>query len=158
MVTRYGQADIPREVSGRGRPQVGPAAADFPRDVCLTVSRNHKVFLFYPVLCPRLTLIQPTWSAYPYHLGFLIIWYPYSLVFHIWYPYAPTSLYGSTAHCSGYGVAMGCYGLFIVTRTAIVTSQWYDRYCVSRNTRGRERDTQQRLDNVNARRLQTVNR
>ena len=68
----------------------------------------------YPVLCPKLTLIQPTWSAYPYHLVFLI-WYPYSLVFLIWYPYAPTSLYGSTAHCSGYGVAMGCYGLFIVT-------------------------------------------
>ena len=29
---------------------------------------------------------------------------------------------------------------------------------VSRNTRGRERNTQQRLDNANARRLQTVNR
>ena len=29
---------------------------------------------------------------------------------------------------------------------------------VSRNTRGRERDTQQSLDNANARRLQTVNR
>ena len=73
MVTRYGQADIPREVSGRGRPAVGPAvgsgppavgpaaadfprdvcrpggdpaADDFPRDVCLTVSRNHKEFIF----------------------------------------------------------------------------------------------------------------
>ena len=63
--------------------------------------------VLYPVLCPKLTLIQPTWSAYPYHLVFLI-WYPYSLVFLIWYPYAPTSLYGNTAHCSGYGVAMGC--------------------------------------------------
>ena len=31
--------------SGRHpRPAVGPAAADFSRDVCLTVSRNHKVF------------------------------------------------------------------------------------------------------------------
>ena len=67
-------------------------------------------FYVYPVLCPKLTLIQPTWSAYPYHLVFLI-WYPYSLVFLIWYPYALTSLYGNTAHCSGYGVAMGCYGL-----------------------------------------------
>ena len=47
----------------------------------------------------------------------------------LWYPYAPTSLYGNTAHCSGYGVAMGCYRLCIVPRTAIVTSQWYDRYC-----------------------------
>ena len=37
--------------------------------------------------------------------------------------YALTSLYGNTAHCPGYGVAVGCYGLFIVTRTAIVTSQ-----------------------------------
>ena len=36
-----------QEVSGRGRPQVGPAAADFPRIVCLTVSRNHKVFLLH---------------------------------------------------------------------------------------------------------------
>ena len=47
MVTRYGQADVPREVSGRGGPAVHPAAADFPRDVCLTVSRNHAVFLLY---------------------------------------------------------------------------------------------------------------
>ena len=30
-----------------GGPQVRPAAADFPRDVCLTVSRNHAVFLLY---------------------------------------------------------------------------------------------------------------
>ena len=82
----------------------------------------------YPVLCPKLTLIQPTWSAFPYHLVFLI-WYPYSRVFLIRYPYALISLYGNTAHCSGYGVAMGCYGLFIVPRTAFVTSQWYDRYC-----------------------------
>ena len=81
-----------------------------------------------------MTLIQPTWSAYPYHLVFLI-WYPYSLLFLIWYPYVPTSLYGKTAHCSGYGVAMGCYGLLIVTRTAIVTSQWYDRYCFTENAR-----------------------
>ena len=76
----------------------------------------------YPVLCPKLTLIQPTWSAYPYHLVF-IIWHPYSLVFLIWYPYALISLYGNTAHCSGYSVAMGCYGL------SIVPSQLYDRYC-----------------------------
>ena len=82
----------------------------------------------YPVLCLKLTLIQSTWSAYPYHLFFLI-WYPYSLVFLIWYPYALISLYGNTAHCSGYGVAMGCNGLFIVPRTAIVTSQWYHCYC-----------------------------
>ena len=82
----------------------------------------------YPVLCLKLTLIQPTWSAYPYHLVFLI-WYPYSLVFLIWYPYALTSLHGNAAHCSGYGIAMSCYGLFIVTRTAIVMLQWYDHYC-----------------------------
>ena len=55
--------------------------------------------------------------------------------FLIWYPYAPTSLYGNTAHCSGYDVAMGCYRLCIVPRTAIVTSQWYDRYCFTEYAR-----------------------
>ena len=84
--------------------------------------------IMYAVFCPKLTLIQPMWSAYPYHLGFLI-WYPYSFVFLIRYPYALISLHGNTAHCSGCGVAMGCYGLSIVPRTVIVTSQWYDRYC-----------------------------
>ena len=34
-----------RHPSGSQRPAVGPAATDFPRDVCLTVSRNHKVLL-----------------------------------------------------------------------------------------------------------------
>ena len=47
VVTWYGQADVPREVSGRGRPAVRPAAPDFPRDICLTVSRKHAVFLSY---------------------------------------------------------------------------------------------------------------
>ena len=55
--------------------------------------------------------------------------------FLIWYPYAPTSLYGNAVHCSGYGVAMGCYRLCIVLRTAIVTSQWYDRYCFTEYAR-----------------------
>ena len=82
----------------------------------------------YPVLCPKLTLIQPRWSAYPYHLV-ILIWYLYSFAFLIWYPYALTSLYGNTGHCSGYGVAMSCFGLFIVIRTAIVMSQWYEHYC-----------------------------
>ena len=45
MVTRYGQADVPREVSGRRADRRSAPAADFPRDVCLTVSRNHAVFL-----------------------------------------------------------------------------------------------------------------
>ena len=92
--------------------------------------RSYEIYI-YPVFCPKLTLIQPTWSAYLYHLVFLI-WYPYSLVFLIWYPYALISLYGNTAHCSGCGIAMGCYGLSIVPRTAIATSQWYDRYCFTR--------------------------
>ena len=77
-----------------------------------------QTFLFYPVHCAKRTLIQPTRSAHPYHLIFLI-WYPYSLVFFIWYPYALTSLYGNTAHCSGYGVA-----------GAAMDSQWYDLYCL----------------------------
>ena len=47
--------------SGRGRPAVGPAAADFPQDVCLTVSRNHKVFLLY-IVASVLT-IPGSWNA-----------------------------------------------------------------------------------------------
>ena len=62
MVTRYGQADIPREVSGRGRPAVGPAAADFPRCVCLTVSRNHKVFLLYSLDVNMVFYAQIIWG------------------------------------------------------------------------------------------------
>ena len=37
----------------------------------------------YPVHCVKLTVIQPLWSAYPYHLVFLI-----------WYPFPFFSLYG----------------------------------------------------------------
>ena len=44
---QYGLEDIPQEVSVWGKPVVTPAAADFPRDVCLPVSCNRKVFLFY---------------------------------------------------------------------------------------------------------------
>ena len=68
------------------------------------------------------------------HFVFLI-WYPYFLVFLIWYPYALVSLYGNTAHCSGCGVVMGCNGLSIVPRTAVVASQWYDCYCFVEYTR-----------------------
>ena len=51
MVTRYSQVDIPREVSHRGQPGVGPVAADVARDICLTVSHNHNVFLFSITKC-----------------------------------------------------------------------------------------------------------
>ena len=95
------------------------------------------------------------YSLYPYHLVFLI-WYPYFLVFLIWYPCALVSLYGNTAHCSGCGVVMGCYGLSIVPRTAIVMSQWYDRYCFVEYARmWAKTPDRQRLDNANARWLQT---
>ena len=98
------------------------------KQVRLTLNELDRIWLFpfkwvdgmhmYPVHCAKLTLIQPTWSAYPYHLVF-IIWYPYSLVFLIGYPYTLVSLYGNTADWSGCGVAMGWYGLSIVPRPAI---------------------------------------
>ena len=74
------------------------------------------------------TDLSSTWCEFDPNTAYVVCISicPYFL---IWYPYAPTSLYGNTAHCSGYGVAMGCYRLCIVPRTAIVTSQWYDRYC-----------------------------
>ena len=55
--------------------------------------------------------------------------FPYMVSLFPCFPYMISILYGNTAHYSGCGIAIGCYGLFIVTRTAIVTSQWYDRYC-----------------------------
>ena len=45
MVTRYGQADVPREVSGHRANRRSAPGADFPRDVCLTVS--HIPFIQY---------------------------------------------------------------------------------------------------------------
>ena len=38
-------------------------------------------------------------------------------------------------HCSGCGVAMGCYGRCIVPGAAIVTSQCYGRYCFKEHAR-----------------------
>ena len=80
------------------------------------------------------TILSSTWCEFDPNTAYVVCISicPYFL---IWYPYAPTSLYGNTAHCSGYGVAMGCYRLCIVPRTAIVTSQWYDRYCFTEYAR-----------------------
>ena len=102
--------------------------------------------LIYPVLCPKLTLIQPTWSAYPY---------------------APTSLYGIHMPLLPYMViqpiVLGMVLLWAAMDSSLSQGPLLWRHndmtvIVSRNTRGPERDTQQRLDNANARRLQTVNR
>ena len=56
------------------------------------------------------------------------------------------SLYGSAAqaferkgHCSGYGVATGCYGHCIVPRAATGMSQWYGR-CWFMEYAGSERE------------------
>ena len=118
--------------------------------------RMNIVNQFYPVLCPKLTLIQPTWSAYPYNLVFLI-WYPYSLVFLIWYPYAPLP------YMVVQPIVLGIALLWAAMDSSLSQGPLLWRHndmtvIVSRNTRGRERDTQKRLDNANARRLQTVNR
>ena len=69
-------------------------------------SDTHSTINLYPVLCPKVNLIQPTWSAYLYHLVFLI-WYPHSLVFLIWYPCAVISAFP----CFPYMVPMCRYFL-----------------------------------------------
>ena len=38
-------------------------------------------------------------------------------------------------HCSGYGVASGCYGRCIVLWNTTGTSQWYCRYCFTEKVR-----------------------
>ena len=108
--------------------------------------RNWMCIIIYPVHGANLTLIQPMWSAYPY---------------------APTSLYGIHMPLLPYMViqptGLGMALLWAAIDSAL--SQWPLLWrhndmtvIVSRYTRGRERDTRQRLDNANARRLQTVNR
>ena len=100
----------------------------------------------YPVHGANLTLIQPMWSAYPY---------------------APTSLYIIHMPLLPYMViqpiVLGMALLWAAIDSALSQGPLLWRHndmtvIVSRNTRGRERDTRQRLDNANARRLQTVNR
>ena len=102
--------------------------------------------VIYPVHGANLTLIQPMWSAYPY---------------------APTSLYGIHMPLLPYMViqpiVLGMALLWAAIDSALSQGPLLWRHndmtvIVSRNTRGRERDTRQRLDNANARRLQTVNR
>ena len=102
--------------------------------------------LFYPVHGANLTLIQPMWSAYPY---------------------APTSLYGIHMPLLPYMViqpiVLGMVLLWAAMDSSLSQGPLLWRHndmtvIVSRNTRGPERDTQQRLNNANARRLQTVNR
>ena len=90
-----------------------------------------KMYMYYTWKCisyMHYKHLSSTWCEFDPNTAYVVCISicPYFL---IWYPYAPTSLYGNTVHCSGYGVAMGCYRLCIVPRTAIVTSQWYDRYC-----------------------------
>ena len=72
-ITAISLRDLFREFSGRVR----PAAADFPRDVCLTVSRNHKIILLYvdvslfnykwPLLCAVVTCVVCVCFVYSTH-------------------------------------------------------------------------------------------
>ena len=128
-------------------------------DMCQdTIMRVHGAWIkIYPVLCPKLTLIQPTWSAYPYHLVFLI-WYPYSLVFLIYGIHMPLF-----PHMVILPIVLGVALLWAAMDSPLSQGPLLWRHnemtvIVSPDTRGRERDTRQRLDNANARRLQTFNR
>ena len=112
----------------------------------LTPADLHIYINIYPVHGANLTLIQPMWSAYPY---------------------APTSIYGIHMPLLPYMViqpiVLGMVLLWAAMDSSLSQGPLLWRHndmtvIVSRNTRGPERDTQQRLDNANARRLQTVNR
>ena len=80
------------------------------------LTSNRLIFIQY------IAWIRPQCSLRGLHIR--ITWFSLygiriPLFFLTWYPYALISLYGNTAHCFVYGVAMGCYGLFIVTRTKL---------------------------------------
>ena len=83
------------------------------------------------------------------------------------YPYAPTSLYGIHMPLLPYlviqPIVLGMALQWAAIDSALSQGPLLWRHndmtvIVSRNMRGRERDTRQRLDNANARRLQTVDR
>ena len=93
---------------------------------CLHRVRNKTI---YPVHGANLTVIQSTWSAYPYHCFFLydirITWFSKYGIDITCFP-----LYGNAVqtfickrHSCGYGVAMGCLGRCIVSEAATVKSQ-----------------------------------
>ena len=112
-------------------------------NTALRILTLHIVIYIYPVHGANLTLIQPMWSAYPY---------------------APTSLYGIHMPLLPYMViqpiVLGMALLWPAIDSALSQGPLLWRHndmtvIVSRNTRGRERDTRQRLDNANARRLHT---
>ena len=113
---------------------------------CTTLLLKQADIQIYPVHGANLTLIRPMWSAYPY---------------------APTSLYGIHMPLLPYlviqPIVQGVALLWAAIDSALSQGPLLWRHndmtvIVSRNTRGRERDTRQRLDNANTRRLQTVNR
>ena len=56
----------------------------------------------------------------------ITIWYPYHLFFSFM---VMLQTFKRKRHCSGCGVAMGCYGRSIVPGAAIVIPQCYGRYC-----------------------------
>ena len=111
----------------------------------MAYSSNINIYI-YPIHGANLTLIQPMWSAYTF---------------------APTSLYGIHMPLLPYlviqSIVLGIALLWAAIDSALSQGPLLWRHSdmtviVSRNTRGRERDTRQRLDNANALRLQTVNR
>ena len=90
-----------------------------------------------------------------------------SCFFIIWYPYSHVSLYGIHMPMLPYMViqpiVLGVALLWVAIDSPLPQGPLLWRHndmtvIDSRNTRGRERDTRQRLDNANARRLQTLNR
>ena len=77
-------------------------------------------------LCHCVTLEQPAYVvcisvslAFPY-MVFISLGFPYMVMLYT---------FKRIHHCSGCGVAMGCYGRPIVPGAAILMSQCYGRYC-----------------------------
>ena len=65
VVAWYSPPDLPRGVRGRGWPAVSPAAADSPREIWWTVSRNNTVLLSYQSLSSqKMTHVLPSGASY----------------------------------------------------------------------------------------------
>ena len=188
MVTRYGQADIPREVSGRRADRRSAPAADFPQCNWTLSKQLPKVVPYHLVfdenqvirICRPRRLYQGQFRA-KYWINIFIQYFAPN-----WPWYSLRGLHIRITWFSLYGIRIPLFSLYgihmpllpymviqpIVLGMALLWAAmdsslsqglvlWRHNdvtVIVSRNTRGRERDTRQRLDNANARRLQTVNR
>ena len=89
-----------------------------------------------PEFIQYMARILPWYSLRGLHIIVFLLGFPYMVSISFGVPYmVMLQAFKRKCHCSGCGVARGCYKRSIVPWTAIVTSQCYDRYCFTEYAR-----------------------